>query len=182
VEGIFAEYGSPVKRRRRMATVYRRTLVLALPMLGLILGAQSTPASAQAADPVIGTWRLNVPKSKYRPGPPPQSLTIRFETAGKGVKVTSDEVGADGQTIHTEYTADYDGKDYPLTGSATSDTVALKRIDARTLQRTDKKVGKVVLTSTRKISADGKVLTIAVKGTDAKGQPVKNVQVFAKSP
>jgi hypothetical protein len=60
--------------------------------------------------------------------------------------------------------------------------VALKRIDARTLHRTDKKGGKVVLTWMRKISTDGKMLTLAVKGTDAKGQAVKNVLVFAKSP
>ena len=164
-----------------MATVSRRSLALAPLMMGLILWAPGSPASAQAVDPVIGTWKLDVAKSKYRPGPPPQSLTIRFEAAGKGVKVTTDEVSAEGQTIHTEYTANYDGKDYPITGSATSDTVTLKRIDARTLQRTDKKGGKVVLTFTRKISADGKMLTVAVKGTDAKGQAVKNALVFAKS-
>ena len=165
-----------------MATAYRRSLALAPLMMGLILWAPGSPASAQAADPVIGTWKLDVAKSKYRPGPPPQSLTMKFETAGKGVTVTTDEVGAEGQTIHTEYTANYDGKDYPITGSVTSDTVALKRIDARTLQRTDKQGGKVVLTLMRKISTDGKMLTLAVKGTDAKGQAVKNVLVFAKSP
>jgi hypothetical protein len=165
-----------------MATTYRGSLALAPLMAGLVLGAPGTPASAQAADPVIGTWTLDVAKSKYRPGPPPQSLVVRFEVAGKGEKVTTDEVSPEGQTLHTEYTANYDGKDYPITGSATSDTVALKRIDARTLQRTDKKGGKVVLTWMRKISTDGKMLTLAVKGTDAKGQAVKNVLVFAKSP
>ena len=165
-----------------MAPIYRRSLALAPLMVGLVLGAPGTPASAQAADPVIGTWTLDVAKSKYRPGPPPQSLVVRFEMAGKGVKVTTDEVSSEGQTLHTEYTANYDGKDYPITGSVTSDTVALKRIDARTLHRTDKKGGKVVLTWMRKISTDGKMLTLAVKGTDAKGQAVKNVLVFAKSP
>jgi hypothetical protein len=164
-----------------MAAGYGRRLALTPLVVGLILWAQGPSAPAQAADPVIGTWKLDVARSKYRPGPPPQSLTVRFEAVGKGIKVTTDEVGADGRTIHTEYSANYDGKDYPITGSATSDTVSLKRIDGRRVQHIDKKAGKVVLTFTREISEDGKTLTVAVKGIDATGQPVKNVLVFAKS-
>ncbi len=92
----------------------------------------------------------------------------------------TDGVDAEGQPTHTEYTANYDGKDNPITGSAIADTVSLKRIDARTTQRTDKRGGKVVQTLTRKMSAD--VFTVTVKGTDAKGQPVNDVLVFARSP
>jgi hypothetical protein len=165
-----------------MAAGYGRGLALTPLVVGVILWGQGIPAFAQAADPAIGTWKLDVVKSKYRPGPPPQSLTMRFEAAGKRVRVTTDEVGADGKAIHGEYTADYDGKDYPLTGSALSDTVSLARLDTKTIRRTDKKGGKVVLTSTRTISADGKALTVFVKGIDAKGQPVKNLLIFAKCP
>ncbi len=161
---------------------FARRLALATLMVGLILWAQGNPASVQAADPAIGTWTLDVAKSKFSPGPPLKSLTVRFEAAGDGVKLMTDGVNAEGQPTHTEYTANYDGKDYPITGSAIADTVSLTRIDARTIQRTDKKGGKVVQTLTRKISADGKMFTVTVKGTDAKGQPVNNVLVFAKSP
>ena len=159
---------------------FTRRLALATLMVSLILWAQGNPASAQAADPVIGTWKLDVAKSKYSPGPPPKSLTVRFEAAGAGVKVTSDGVPADGQATHTEYTANYDGKDYPITGSAIADTVSLKRIDANTVERTDKKGGKVVQTLTRKVSSDGKMMTTTVKGTNAQGQPVNNELVFGK--
>ncbi len=135
-----------------------------------------------ATDPIIGTWKLDVAKSKYSPGPPPKSLTLTFQAAEKGTKLTSDGVDAQGQPTHTEYTANYDGKDYPITGSAIGGTVSLKRIDARTVQRTDKKGGKVVQTLTRKVSADGKTLTVAVKGTNAQRQPVNNELVFTRSP
>lgn len=165
-----------------MATGYGRRLALLSLMVGLSFWVEGIPASGQADDLVIGTWKLDLAKSKYRPGPPPQSLTMRFAAAGKGVKVVTDEIGAQGQTLHTEYTADYDGKDYPITGSVMADTVSLKRIAARAVQDIDKKAGKVVLTSTRQISADGKMLTVYVKGIDATGQPVKNLQVFTKSP
>ena len=137
-------------------------------------------ASAQAADPLVGTWKLNVAKSTYSPGPPQKSGTVKFEAAGEGVKLTADIQDADGSATHTEYTGNYDGKDNPITGSATADTVSLKRIDANTTERTDKKGGKVVATFTRKVSSDGKTLTVTHKGTNAQGKPVNNLLVLEK--
>jgi hypothetical protein len=158
---------------------YAKWLVVATMTVGFILLANS-PVSAQAADPIFGTWKLDLAKSKYNPGPPPKSLTAKFEPAGKGVKLTTDGVGADEQPSHTEYTADYDEKDYPLVGSPIADTVSLKRIDASTAVRTDKKGGKVVQTLTRKMSRDGKSFTVTVKGTNPQGQPFNHVLVFTK--
>jgi len=134
--------------------VYGRRLWVATLMVGIVLLAYGSSAFSQAADPVIGTWKLDVAKSKFSPGPAPKSLTVKFEAAGKGVKLTTDGVGADGQPTHTEYTADYDGKDYPLIGSPVADTVSLKRMDASTSERTDKKGGKVVQTLTRIAASD----------------------------
>jgi hypothetical protein len=159
---------------------FGRRLMVATLMVGFVFLAYGSPAFGQAADPIIGTWKLDVAKSKYSPGPPPKSLTVKFEAAGKGVKLTTDGVGADGQPTHTEYTADYDGKDYPLIGSPVADMVSLKRVDASTSVRTDKKGGKVVQTLTRKMSKDGKSFTVTVKGTDPQGQAVNNVLVFVK--
>ena len=112
--------------------------------------------SAQAADPSVGTWKLNVAKSTYSPGPAPKSLTAKIEVAGDGEKVTVDGVRGDDTPIKVEYTAQYDGKDYPITGSPMADTVSMKRLDANTTERTDKKGGKVTQILTRKISSDGK--------------------------
>jgi hypothetical protein len=123
--------------------------------------------SAQASNPRIGTWKLNVEKSKYSPGPAPQSGTMKIEASGEGEKATTEGVNAAGTATMTQYTAQYDGKDYPITGSQNADTVSLKRIDARTMERTDKKGEKVVATSTRVVSEDGKTMTVTVKGTNA---------------
>ena len=142
--------------------VYGRGLWVATLMVGIVLLAYGSAAFGQAADPVIGTWKLDVAKSKFSPGPAPKSLTAKFEAAEKGVKLT---------------TAAYDGKDYPLIGSPVADTVSLKRINASTSERTDKKGGKVVQTLTRKMSKDGKSFTVTIKGTDP---PVNNVLMFAK--
>jgi hypothetical protein len=147
---------------------------------GILLGADILNLSAQAADPRIGTWKLNVAKSKYSPGPPPQSNTLKVEASGQGEKVTTEGVNAAGAPIKTQYTANFDGKDYPLTGSANADMVSLKRIDARTTVRTDKKDGKVVLTLTRVVSQDGKTMTVTTKGTNPQGQTVDNFAVWEK--
>jgi hypothetical protein len=77
-------------------------------------------------------------------------------------------------------TAQYDGKDYPVTGSPLYDAYALKRINASTTESMQKKDGKIVFTNRRVVSKDGKVLTITQTGTNAQGKPVKNVLVFDK--
>jgi hypothetical protein len=148
--------------------------------LGVALGADIATLSAQASDPRSGTWKLNVAKSKYSPGPAPQALTVKVEPSGQGEKVTAEFVNADGTRTTTQYTANFDGKDNPLTGSQIADTVSLKRIDARTTDRTDKKGGKVAQTLRRVVSKDGKTMTVTTKGTNAQGQAVNNVAVFAK--
>ena len=136
--------------------------------------------SAQSKDLRMGNWKLNVEKSKFSPGPAPKSLNIMFEPAGKGVHLTTEAVNADGSKAATEYTANYDGKDYPLKGSTTADTTSLKRLNATTVMRTDKKDGKVVAKLKGAISKDGKRYTVDVKGKTPKGEPVKNFLVFER--
>jgi hypothetical protein len=155
------------------------TLGMVLALAG-VLGADIANLSAQASDPRSGTWKLNPAKSKYSPGPAPQSLTVKVEPSGRGEKVTAEFVNADGTRTTTQYTASFDGKDYPLTGSQIADAVSLKRIDARTTVRTDKKGGKVAQTLRRVVSRDGKTMTVTTKGTNAQGQAVSNVAVFDK--
>ncbi len=160
---------------------YARTLGVVVA-IGVVLGIGVVDLSAQMNDPRIGTWKLNVAQSKYSPGPAPQSLMLKVEAAGgQGEKTTSDFVNADGTRTTTQYTANFDGKASPLTGSQFgADMVSLKRIDVRTTERTDKKGDKVVQVLTRVVSQDGKTMTVTTKGTNAQGQAMNNVGVFEK--
>jgi hypothetical protein len=162
------------------------TFVLMTGVLLMLLtstgSAQTTKQSSeQSSDAIVGTWKLNVAKSTYSPGPAPKGGTITYSPAGKGIKVVVDVAAATGEKVHWEYTADYDGKDYPVTGNPNADTVSLKRIDARTVDVINKKDGKPTLTNRRVLSADGKTLTVTTTGTNARGQTVKDVQVFEKA-
>jgi hypothetical protein len=147
--------------------------------LGVIFAAGLAVLSAQS-DPRVGTWELNVAKSRYHPGPGPKTQTLKIESVGKGEKVTSESVSAAGQKTVTEYTAEYDGKPHPLTGSNVADMVTLKRIDTYTTERTDTKGGKVMITYHRVVSKDGKTMTVTTKGVNAQGQATDSTVVFEK--
>jgi len=59
------------------------------------------------------------------------------------------------------YTAKFDGSDYPQKGSYQIDAVSLKKIDAHTIEETDKLNGKVVNVSKMTVAANGKTMTIS---------------------
>jgi len=144
----------------------------------LTLGFRPLSLSAQVTDPAAGTWELNLAKSKFSPGPAPKSQTRTYEVTGADVKYTLKGIDAEGKPTLVQYTAKYDGKDYPVTGSQDFDAIALKRVDAVTAEATLKKGGKVAQTATRVVSKDGKTLTLTTNGKDAKGQAVNNILVF----
>jgi hypothetical protein len=148
--------------------------------LAVVVLAGFATLSAQTPDPRIGSWKLDVAKSKYDPGPAPKSTTLKIEPFEQGEKITSETVNADGTKTVLQYSANYDGKDYKLTGSPTADTVSLKRIDSHTTERTDKKGGKTVMVIRRVVAKDGKTFTSTSKGTNAQGQAVHNVAVYVR--
>jgi hypothetical protein len=139
------------------------------------------PPSAQAqADPHTGTWVLNVAKSKYSPGPPPKEQTSVYTATAQGLKVSTKGTSADGKPTTTEFSANFDGKDAPVTGNPDWDAVVLKRVDSHTIEFTRKKSGKVVQTATSVVSKDGKTRTITATGVNAAGQKMSTVGVYEK--
>lgn len=147
--------------------------------VALVLSAFGTSAMAQG-NSSVGTWKQDVAKSKYSPGPAPKSTDLKIEDDGKTVKTTIDSVSADGTKQHITYSAAYDGKPAPVTGSPTYDMVTRKRMSPTTTETVYLKGTKVVTTNTVVVSADGKTLTATAKGVDAAGKPVNNVQVYTK--
>ena len=155
--------------------------ILKTAFITLLLAAGSAAVvAAPAADPVIGNWQLNVAKSKFSPGPAPKSDTRTYTSSDQGTTMTWKSVGADGKEIVAKSTFKADGKDYPATGAPNFDSLSLKQVDDHTVQSTQKKAGKVVGTTTRTISKDGKVLTLSSKGTSPTGAPYDNVMVYDK--
>jgi hypothetical protein len=146
----------------------------------LLFVALALNVPVAAADQQSGVWKMDPAKSKYDPGPAAKSITLKIESDGDNIKYSSDGIDASGNPTHMEYTAKYDGKDYPITGNPNADTVALERTDANTTRSTLKKDGQVVMTVTSVVSNDGKTRTSTFKGKNAKGQDVNNILVYNK--
>lgn len=150
-------------------TLKKITLVVVLTAFG-----------AFAADNTLGTWKLNMEKSKFSPAAPVKNLNVMREATDGGVKMTMTGEQADGTPINGSYTAKYDGKEYPVTG-APYDTVAIKQVNANTLTVVQKKTdGKYNVTGKSVVSKDGKTMTNNIKGTNAAGQPYTATMVWEK--
>jgi hypothetical protein len=150
-------------------------------LAGMMMVVFGSVGMAQPNDPAYGVWKLNLAKSKYSPGPAPKEGTVTIEAAGPGRKVTVNVVAADGTPVKWGYSGNFDGKDIRVTGdNPDADVVILKRLSANTTRSTWKKVDKRTLVNGISVSADGKTLTVATTGVNAKGQTVKNTQVFDK--
>jgi hypothetical protein len=164
--------------RRRMVGI---TAVAALAAVFTLFG-QAPALLGQAANPTIGTWKLNLAKSRYDPANlAPKSTTTKIEAVGASIKNTTTGTDSKGKAISYSYTAAYDGKDYPISGTGTpsgGDTIALKRSDPNTVDSTVKKSGKVVQTSRTLYTST--LRTITSTGTSDTGQPTHNVSVYEK--
>ena len=150
----------------------RALAVLTLLALGIVV-------AAQAPDPAVGKWNLNVAKSKFSPGPAPKSTTATI-SAGAAYKVVVEAVTADGAKVNWEYSANFDGKPHPVKGNPDGDMVVAKRVNAATVETSYTLKGKPTTSNSRVVSADGKTMTVTSTGTNAQGQKINNVQVFER--
>jgi hypothetical protein len=156
----------------------KHACILIIVALLPLLGAQDNPA--------VGTWKLDVAKSKFSPGPAPKSAKLVIVADGESVKTSYEEVEADESHVGYEYTSVLDSKDHPLSGPSRpdrlsgADTVVLRPNGSRAYGAMFKKSGQVVMTNMTTVSKDGKTLTLVVNGANAKGEPVKLMTVWEK--
>src|SRR4051794_18217297 len=124
---------------------------------------------ADETDAVIGTWKLNLLSSRGLVSLP-KSVIRRYQSTSAGMRVIETSVDQTGVRSYVEYTAKYDGKEYPVLTSfgdgramvRSSETIALQRLDQFTVAGTGRIEGKVVYEFKRVLSRDGRRLTISV--------------------
>jgi hypothetical protein len=157
-------------------------LAVGIAVTAVCAVAMSVSSSAQAPpDPFAGTWKVDLAKSTYKPGPAPKSLTVDITAAAdKTFKVAVDGVDPEGKPIKTGYTATRDGKDVPVTGSPAFDTAALTQTGPNDVSIVYKKGGKPAVTAKASVAKDGKTMTVNYTGTDPKGQAINNVVLYVK--
>jgi hypothetical protein len=129
-------------------------------------------------DLLIGSWQLDLVKSRYIPGPPPRSELRIYVRDKEGMKGTIRRRRDDGREEVIEYRADFD-REYPVMGTPAYDTIRLKRIDARTAEAVLSHAGRVFGTARRAISEDGRTLTITFR-QENQGVLESNVAVYRR--
>ena len=150
-------------------------------LAGFLFSAMVLSGSAAlAAENWIGTWKMNVAKSKASPGPAPKSQTLTFTTSPAGITLNSEGVLPDGSVRKGSYTSKFDGKDVPWAGNPDADMAAAMKVDDNTYTNTWKKGGKTTVTAKAVVSADGKTLTVTQTGKNAKGEDVNSTAVYDK--
>ena len=136
-----------------------------------------------AADPWVGTWKLNPDKSKAPGGrlPHPTSTNI-IEIKDGMMHLISDQTSTTGEKEHVEYTAGFDGKKYPVKSSPPGPqpyTISLKNIDSRTREFVEV-IGTFTIKGRDVLSADGKSFSRIVEMKDPQGNDTSVIQFFEK--
>lgn len=146
----------------------------------LSLTALGAATALWGADPVLGIWELDVEQSTFRPGPAPASQTRTYAPTPAGVKVTIVTTDAEGRSTTIEHPANFDGKDYPITGGPQPYAISLKRIDDYRSEAVLKHGAMLIGTAKRAVADDGATMTVVYKGLDANGRQVDNTAIYVR--
>ena len=150
---------------------------IAVMALALLLMAAS---ACFAANPHMGTWKLNEAKSKLVPGMG-KNTTVTYAEQKDKIKITVDGVDKDGKPTHSVWVGKWDGKAYPVKGNLPYNSVAYRVVNDRTNDITAMKNGKIGWSGRITVSADGKSRTVTINGTDAQGKKFKGKAVYDKA-
>jgi hypothetical protein len=102
----------------------------------------------QGANKASGSWQAEKLENASD-----SVLLVTYKLVDGGLSM-SDQTG-------DSYTAKFDGKDYPYKGDPGTTSVSLKKIDANSIEETDKRDGKVIFVSRMTVSPDGRTLKVA---------------------
>jgi hypothetical protein len=137
-------------------------------------------ASAADADPVVGTWKLDLVKSTFAGIPALKSQIRTYSRSGRDLTLKMKTVNAEGKETPTQATYKLDGKDYPSMGNPDFDSLSGTQIDSNTAEFTLSRTGKPVGKIRRAVSKDGRTLTINLVLTSADGVQKSALTVFDK--
>ena len=137
-------------------------------------------AACFAANPHMGTWKLNEAKSKMPAGMGKNTTVVYAEQKDK-IQVTVNGVDKGGKPTHSVWVGKFDGKAYPVKGNLPYNSVAYKVVNDRTNDITTMKDGKMVWSGRITVSADGKSRTVTLNGTGADGKKFSGKAVYDKA-
>jgi hypothetical protein len=126
-------------------------------------------ATLCAADPFVGTWKMNPAKTKYKVGTAPKEQTVTITEVGSDLNVSVAGTAADGSKISVTYTVPAAGGTGKMGESSYYDGISGKRIGPNERVMSYMKGGKAIYTAHSKIATDGNSLSVTSKGVNPLG-------------
>jgi len=136
------------------------------------VAALAVVAQTQHVTPFTGTWKMNLAKSRFNPGPPFQSFTLTFTS--DGVRHL-DLVPADGKRVNIALPWSAGN---PVSPEGMENAVTTSKIQGRTFHDIWKQNGKIIEDVRGRVSPDGKTLNVTVDGTNVQGRTYHNELTF----
>jgi hypothetical protein len=154
-------------------------MVNTIVLLGVILVATG---SAIAADPIVGTWKLDLANSKFASffSPPREQTEVYRDLPSGETEMVLTRVTSEGATTSSRLL-------WPSGGGAVKDpdnslpkgqTLVETLIGPGEWYVTYLINGKQVVTMHKVIGADGKTMRQTIKGLDSQGRPGEQIQVL----
>ncbi len=126
-----------------------------------------------SSDPWLGTWKLVLKKSSFKPGPARREATLVITNTGW----TYNEVNAEGKP----FTASFSSGKLDCTTCDAGASWEEKQLDPRSREAVLKQNGKVLMTNHNVLAPNGKTIKITSTGKNDKGQEYTNITVYAKA-
>lgn len=152
---------------RKHLPSFSRLVLLFVP--AAILVAQMDHTNA-----FTGTWKLNVAKSKFSPGPAPQSSMVTMAPDGT---FTMEGVDSQGKPFKLSHPWSVN-KEVPVDGI--ENATIITKLQGRTMDDTMKSGGKTVQTVHAVLSPDRRTSTATIDATDEQGRHIHNVVIYEK--
>lgn len=129
-------------------------------------------------NPLQGTWKANIEKSKRHQNHQFHSAELTFDVAGERVTLTQSGVNMSGKRESSTLEFHTDGVDREVSPQAPGVVVAATWLTPRTLETVGRKDDKVLGRGSYEVSEDGATLTATVSGVDGSGAEFSQVIVF----
>jgi len=153
-----------------------RKILLTLAVFGLA-------GSLWAADPIAGTWKLNLAKSKSAPGQQAavKEMTVTSKEVGADIETTFAGIGSDGKPFSMKFTNPKQGGLVKTGQPATEgNMVVITVVKPGDMYGTSIQKGVQVEVTHVVVSKDGKTMTRTAQRVDEKGAATESLMFFEK--
>ena len=150
--------------------------------LAVTLALMSVPHLASAADPFVGTFKLNPAKSSTSGGQILPDLTLTIAEDSTNLRITTSGTGANGSPISADVLVipKAGGTVKAADGERNYDSTLVSRKDANTIDMSASQNGKERTHVKLALSRDGKTLTRSFTSTNGQGRPVTGTTVLER--